>query len=147
MHNHSKLQLKYKQPSLRTVRNLVEWKSDNYRIKGTTSIQTRSRGTDMEGLVRHPCVVDKNLGGISQKQGVLVPHQRPHPRAPVPRRYILKTSGCKNQQRLNLWKNFLEHQAVPLKEPTHKITCSDSLLLSSSNTVALERHRWHTGKN
>ena len=34
--------------SLRNVRNQVEWKSDNYGIKETTSIQTSRRGGDME---------------------------------------------------------------------------------------------------
>ena len=32
------------QPSLRNVRNRVEWKSDNYGIKETTSIETGRRG-------------------------------------------------------------------------------------------------------
>ena len=36
------------QPSPRTVRNIIEWKSDNYRIKETTFIQTGRRGTDVE---------------------------------------------------------------------------------------------------
>ena len=35
------------QASLRTIRNGVEWKSDNV-IKETTSIQTGKRGRDME---------------------------------------------------------------------------------------------------
>ena len=29
------------------------------------------------GLVAHPCVVDKNSGGISWEQGVPAPHQAP----------------------------------------------------------------------
>ena len=37
-----------KQQLLRTVRNQVEWKSDNYGIKETTSIQTGRRGADAE---------------------------------------------------------------------------------------------------
>ena len=32
------------QPSLRTVRNQIEWNSDNYGIKETTTIQTGRRG-------------------------------------------------------------------------------------------------------
>ena len=36
------------QPSLRTVRNQVEWMSDNYRIKETTSIQAGTKGGDAE---------------------------------------------------------------------------------------------------
>ena len=39
----SKLQLNIKPPPLRTVRNWIEWKSDNYRIKEATSIQTGRR--------------------------------------------------------------------------------------------------------
>ena len=36
------------QPSLRNIGNRVEWKSDNYGIEETTSIQTGRRGTGME---------------------------------------------------------------------------------------------------
>ena len=36
------------QPSLRTVRNQVEWKSDIYEIKKTTSTQNGRRRGDME---------------------------------------------------------------------------------------------------
>ena len=36
------------QPPLRTIRNLVEWKSGNHGIKETTSIQTGRRGKDAE---------------------------------------------------------------------------------------------------
>ena len=36
------------QSSLRTIRNQVEWKSDNDKIKETTSIQTRRSGPDAE---------------------------------------------------------------------------------------------------
>ena len=42
-HNQTK-----EQPPLRTVRNEVEWKYDNYRIKETTFIQTHRRGADAE---------------------------------------------------------------------------------------------------
>ena len=34
--------------------------------------------------VSHPCVVNKNLGGISQEQGVPAPQLAPLPRVPVP---------------------------------------------------------------
>ena len=71
----SKLQLKYRTTTLRTIRNQVEWKSGNYGIKETTSIQTGRRGTDMKQLVPHPCVIGKNSGGVSQEQGILAPHQ------------------------------------------------------------------------
>ena len=36
------------------------------------------------GLVPFPHVVDKNLGGISQEQGVQAPNQAPQPRVPEP---------------------------------------------------------------
>ena len=39
-----------------------------------------------KGTVPHPGVVDKNLGGISQGQGVPAPHQALQPRVPVPGR-------------------------------------------------------------
>ena len=35
-------------------------------------------------LVPHLCMADKNLGGISQEQGVPTAHQVPKPRVPVP---------------------------------------------------------------
>ena len=35
------------QPSLRTNRNQVDWKSDNYGIKETASIQTSKRGGEV----------------------------------------------------------------------------------------------------
>ena len=44
-------------------------------------------GMEMQNrLVPHPCVVDKNLGGISQERGGPIPHQAPQPRIPVPGR-------------------------------------------------------------
>ena len=43
---HQNYNYNIKQLSLRTVRNLVEWKSDNYRIKETIFIQTGRRGRD-----------------------------------------------------------------------------------------------------
>ena len=45
---HQNYNYNIEQPSLRTIRNRVEWKSDNYRIKETTSIQTGRKGRDME---------------------------------------------------------------------------------------------------
>ena len=38
------------------------------------------------GLVPHPRVLDKNLGGISREQGVTALYQPPQPRVPVPGR-------------------------------------------------------------
>ena len=46
LHDYIKITTKVEQPSLRTMGNQVEWKSDNYGIKGTT--QTGRRGTDAE---------------------------------------------------------------------------------------------------
>ena len=83
------------------------------------------------GLVPHPRVKDKNLGGIPQEGGVPAPHKASQPRVPV-----ATTSGCKNQQGWSQWNKLLEPQAVPLKEPTHGLTYSDSLPLSSSTRVA-----------
>ena len=45
-------------------------KSENYRIKETTSIQTGRRGEDAEWAGPTLTCVDKNLGGVSQQQGV-----------------------------------------------------------------------------
>ena len=44
----SQLQGNIEQPPLRTIRNRVEWKPDNYRTKETTSTQTGGRGADAE---------------------------------------------------------------------------------------------------
>ena len=38
------------------------------------------------------------------------------------------TSGCKNWKGLGQWKEWLVPQAVPLKEPTHRLTYWDSEL-------------------
>ena len=48
---------------LRTIRNQVEWKSDNYRIKKTTYAKIGRRGQMQNGLVSQPHAVDKNPGG------------------------------------------------------------------------------------
>ena len=61
------------QPSFWNVRNRVEWKSDDYGIKETTSIQTGRRGTDTERVDPTPTMVDKSSGGISWG------HRAPHP--------------------------------------------------------------------
>ena len=45
---HQNYNYNIEQPSLRTIRNRVEWKSDNYRIKETTFIQTGRRSADAE---------------------------------------------------------------------------------------------------
>ena len=50
----SKLQLKYRTTKLKTIRNQVKWKSDEYRIKETTSIQTSRRGADVEQAGQTP---------------------------------------------------------------------------------------------
>ena len=42
----SKLLLKYRTTITQTIRNRVEWKPDNRRIKETTYIQTGRRGAD-----------------------------------------------------------------------------------------------------
>ena len=70
------------------------------------------------GLVTHPGMVGKNLGGISWEQGVPAPHQAPQPRVPVPEREVPTTSDCKNQWGLSQWKKLPEPQAFPLKR-TH----------------------------
>ena len=80
----SKSQLNYRTIILRTFKNQVEWKSDNYGNKQTTPIQTGRRDRDVKWSGPHPHVVDKNLGGVSQEQGVQAPHQAPQPGVPVP---------------------------------------------------------------
>ena len=54
-----------------------------------------------KGLVSHPRVVDKNLGGISRDQGVTASHQAPQPGFQCQEDKSPTTSGCKNQQGLS----------------------------------------------
>ena len=57
------------QPSLRTSRNEVEWRSCNHGIKEeTTSIQTGRTNGDVEWLVPHPCVEDKDKVGYLRNE-------------------------------------------------------------------------------
>ena len=55
--------------SLRTIRNRVEWKSDNYGTEEPASIQKGRRRHAMGGSP-YTLVVDKNPVGISQELGV-----------------------------------------------------------------------------
>ena len=82
----SKLQLKYRTTITQNCQKSVEWKSENYRIKETTSIQTVGRHADTHGLVPHPCVVGKNSGETSWERDVPAPHKSPQPRVPGPGR-------------------------------------------------------------
>ena len=58
------------QPSLRTIINQVEWKSDNYGNKEAISIQTGRRGRVTEQAGPNLHVVDKNSEGIFEEQRV-----------------------------------------------------------------------------
>ena len=60
-HNHNKITTKMYN------NQHSELSEDNYGIKETTPHQTCRRGRDLDWLVPHPHVVDKNLGGISQE--------------------------------------------------------------------------------
>ena len=100
------------------------------------------------GLVLHPCLLDKNSGEISQEWRMPAPHQGPQSRVPVPGREVLTTSSCKNQQGLSEWKKLLGSQAVPLKEPTHRLTPSECLCQGGSLKGTSERSWsvWHQDK-
>ena len=69
------------------------------------------------GLVPHSHVMDKNWEGylgsrsLPEEPGVPVPHQVPHPRAPVLGREVPITSGCKNQR--GLWLSEMEGNCIP----------------------------------
>ena len=67
------------QPSLTTVRNQVERKSDNYGMKETTSIQTGRRGTDAQWAGHTPGVVNKNSEGYLRSE-----ESQTHTRPPSP---------------------------------------------------------------
>ena len=90
----------------------------------------------LNGLVTHPCVIDKNLGGISWEQGVPAHTRLPSPGFQCQEDKSPTISSCKNQQGLSWWKKLLELQAVLLEERTNRLTYSDSLPLSSSTGVA-----------
>ena len=118
------------------LQNQIEWKPDNYQIKETTFIQTGRRGADAERAGPTSMCGEQKFGrdilGVKSPSPTL----GPQPRVPVPGRYVPTTCGCKNQQGLRWWKKLLEPQAVPLKEPTHRLSYSDVLSLSSSTMVA-----------
>ena len=78
------------------------------------------------GLVPHPCVVDKNLGGISLEQGVL-PHTRPPVQGSSAGKVSSNNFWLQNKQGLSWWKKLLEPQGVPLEETTHELTQTNSL--------------------
>ena len=87
------------------------------------------------GFVQHSRVVDKNSGGISWERGGQ-PHDRPPAQGSSARKISPHNFWLKKPAGIELWKKFLEPQAVPLKEPTHGLTYSDLLLLNSSIGVA-----------
>ena len=53
-HLHQNYNQNIEQPSVRNIRNQVEWKSDNYGIKATTSIQTCRKNGDEEWVGTTP---------------------------------------------------------------------------------------------
>ena len=55
------------QPSLRTNRSRVEWKSDNYRIKEVTGTQTGRKGPDTEWAGPTPTWINKYSRGVSRE--------------------------------------------------------------------------------
>ena len=76
----SELHLKYRTTITRTIRNRVEWKSDYYRFKETTSIQTGRRGTGVEWDGAKPM-----CGWIKTCEGYLKSKEsQPHIRPPRP---------------------------------------------------------------
>ena len=74
------------------------------------------------GLVPHSCVVDKNLGGIFQEQGVPDPHQDPPAQGSSARKisphnfWLQKLAGIESVEKV------LEPQEIPFKEATHRLT-------------------------
>ena len=88
-----KLQLKYRKPSLRTIRNRVEWKSDNYKIKETTSIETGRRGADMDwGGPTSTCREQKFGRDISGARGPN-PKSDCQSKVPMPGKLVPTTSS------------------------------------------------------
>ena len=61
----SKLQLKYRKPSLKTIRNQVEYKSDPTELKKPHPSRLAGEAQMWNGLVPYTSVVDKNSEGIS----------------------------------------------------------------------------------
>ena len=107
------------QQSLRTIINQVEWKSDNYRMKETTSIQTGKRGRDMEwaGPI-------STCGGLKFRRDILGARSLSPTTGPT-------NSGlqCQEITPYNFWlqkpmgiesvEETLEYKQFPLKNP-HK---------------------------
>ena len=82
----SKLQLKYRTLSYRTIRNRVEWSLTITTLKKPHPLRRIEEVEKRNKLVPHPRVMDKNPGAISQEIGVPVPQQAPQTRVPVPGR-------------------------------------------------------------
>ena len=89
--------------------------------------------------------MDKNSEGTSQEPGVPDPYQA----------CLAQDTSARKISPHNFWLQnpagieSVEEDAgaVPLGEPTHGLTYSDSLPLSSSTGVALEGHQWYTGRD
>ena len=98
------------------------------RLAGGAQMQNR--------LVPHPCVVEKK----TQEGYLRSKDSQPHTGLPSPEFQCQEDKSPQllvaNQQGLSQWKKLLEPQAVPLKEPTHELTYTDSLPLSSSTRIA-----------
>ena len=133
---HQNYNYSVEQPSLRNIRNQVEWKSDNYRIEEITSIQTGRRGADTEWAGPTSTWIKIWEGYLGRQESQAHTRPPPHPGFQC-QENVSTTSGCKNKQGLSRWRRLLEPQVIPLGEPTHGLTYSDSLPLSSSTRVAV----------
>ena len=128
------------QPSLRTVRNRVEWKSDNYRVKETTSIETGRRGADTEWADLSPMCGGWKFGRVISGES----RPRPTPGPPA------QGSSARKISPLNFW--LQKPVDIELVKETTGAPSSSSLKTHTQNYSdsvpatgwQLERHQWHT---
>ena len=137
---HQNYNYNIEQLSLRTIRNWVEWKSENYKIKLNRNLTTTelkkpypSRqvgGTQASNrLVPHPHVVDKISKGISQEWEDPAPHQGSSARKLSPQNFWLqKPVGTELVEETARAPSNSSHR-------THTQIYSDSLALCSSTRV------------
>ena len=73
----SKLQLKYRKPSVRTSEIKLNGSLTTTELKKPHPSRLVGGAQTQNWLVLYPHVVDKNSGGIYREQGVPAPHQAP----------------------------------------------------------------------
>ena len=102
------------------------------------------RWGDADGLVPHPCAVDKNWEGYFGSEGSQ-PHARPPAQGSSARKISPHNFWLWKPVGQSQWKKLLDSQAVLYKRPTHGLTQTHSLWAPALGWQ-LERHKWHMGR-